>query len=101
MNPINLKQSAEADALRHKRVETSQPKDQQPAAPAQPAQGRADADAVRVSDRGAAVGRLVEEVNALPDVRTERVEALKRQIMAGEYNPGAAEIAAAILKDEI
>jgi flagellar biosynthesis anti-sigma factor FlgM len=60
----------------------------------------AEAGVISVSNRAAQVGRLVEKVKDAPDIRHEQVEALRRKIETGEYNPPAAEIADAILKDE-
>lgn len=56
-------------------------------------------DKLDISSRASEVGRLVDQVKALPDVRGQRVEALREQVAAGTYNPSADEIAAAILDD--
>lgn len=47
-----------------------------------PAAGR---DRVDLSPEAAAVQRLVEEARQLPEVRADRVEALREQIARGEY----------------
>jgi flagellar biosynthesis anti-sigma factor FlgM len=53
-----------------------------------------------VSERATEVRRLVERVLELPDVRQERVEALRARIASGDFNPSAEEIADAVIKDE-
>ena len=59
-----------------------------------------DAAKVSVSDRAAEIGRLAGRVAELPEVRQERVEALRSRVESGSYKPSAEDIAAAILKDE-
>lgn len=57
-------------------------------------------DEIKVSERATEVRRLVERVLELPDVRQERVEALRARIASGDFNPSAEEIADAVIKDE-
>ena len=57
-------------------------------------------DRLDFSSKAAEVGKLVDTLKAMPDVRTDRVADLRDQISAGTYNPTADEIAAAILNDE-
>jgi flagellar biosynthesis anti-sigma factor FlgM len=59
-----------------------------------------DKDKLNLSDRASQVGKLVEQIKDLPDVRTEKVNALREKIQSGEYKPSGADIADAILKDE-
>ena len=59
-----------------------------------------EAGKISVSELAAQVGKLVDKVKDAPEIRQERVEALRRQIETGEYNPPATEIADAILKNE-
>ena len=100
MNPINLNHPPEADAVRRQqRAEGQAPTERHRAYPPDATAGERH-DKLNVSDRGAAVSRLVENTNALPDVRHERVERLRQQIERGDYNPPAADIAAAILREE-
>jgi negative regulator of flagellin synthesis FlgM len=100
MNPINLNHPTDADALRRQqRAEAQPPTNPRRAGTPDAAAGERH-DKLNVSDRGAGVSRLVEKTNALPDVRRERVEALRQQVASGDYNPPAADIAAAILRDE-
>jgi negative regulator of flagellin synthesis FlgM len=57
-------------------------------------------DKLQFSNRAAEVGTLVDQVKDLPDVRHEKIDALRERIAAGEYNPSSEEIAEAIFKDE-
>lgn len=99
MNPINLNQSADVDAIRRQQRTETQTTEARRPSPAEVSTKPERHDTLRVSDRAAIVSRLVEQTNALPDVRRERVEALRRQVAQGEYNPPAADIAAAILRE--
>lgn len=99
MNSINLNQPADVDAVRRQqRAETQTAAEARRPSPAESAKPERQ-DTLRVSDRAAIVSRLVEQTNTLPDVRRERVEALRTQVTQGEYNPPAADIAAAILRE--
>lgn len=57
-------------------------------------------DRVNLSGKAAEVGKLVGKVKDLPEVRSDRVEALKAQVEAGEFDPTSEQIANAIIKDE-
>ena len=57
-------------------------------------------DAVKVSERAANIGRLAARASELPDVRQEKVDALRERIQSGSYNPKASEIADAVIKEE-
>lgn len=57
-------------------------------------------DKLEISSRASEVGRLVDQIKAMPDVRSERVDALREMVETGGYNPSADDIAAAILNDE-
>jgi flagellar biosynthesis anti-sigma factor FlgM len=59
-----------------------------------------NADRLDLSERASEVGRLVEKVKEMPDIRQEKVKALRERVLAGDYDPSSDEIAAAILKDE-
>ena len=45
-------------------------------------------------------GRLVDQLKSLPDIRQEKVTALRQQISTGDFKPSNEDIADAILKDE-
>lgn len=57
-------------------------------------------DKLDISSRASEVGRLVDQIKALPDVRQERIEALREQVSAGTYRPSGEVIADAILRDD-
>ena len=56
-------------------------------------------DKLEISSRASEVGKLVEHLKALPDIRQDKVADLKKQIAAGTYNPSSDSIADAILND--
>lgn len=56
-------------------------------------------DKLDISSRASEVGRLVDQIKALPDVRQDKVNTLKEQIAAGTYKPSGESIADALLKD--
>ena len=60
----------------------------------------AKTDTVSVSERGNTIKELTARAKDLPDVRQERIEALRERIQTGDYQPDAGDIADAILKDE-
>ena len=51
------------------------------------------ASTVEVSDQAQEVRRVTKLVNQLPDVREDRIQALKAQIEAGTYNVSGEQIA--------
>lgn len=55
-------------------------------------------DAVSVSSQGQEIGKALQALAGLSDVRTERVAALKAQIQAGTYQVSGREIAESMLK---
>ncbi|MEP6900293.1 MAG: flagellar biosynthesis anti-sigma factor FlgM [Actinomycetota bacterium] len=57
-------------------------------------------DKLDFSSRASEVGKLVEQLKSLPDVREEKINQLREQVATGKYNPSSSDIAAAILKDE-
>ncbi|MET0752718.1 MAG: flagellar biosynthesis anti-sigma factor FlgM [Pyrinomonadaceae bacterium] len=57
-------------------------------------------DRLEFSERAGEVGKLVDQVKNMPDVREAKIVALREQIKAGEYNPSGEEIADALLKEE-
>jgi negative regulator of flagellin synthesis FlgM len=54
----------------------------------------------RASSRAEVVGKSLEKIAELPDVRQERVAALKALIDGGSYRPSGEDIANAIIRDE-
>ncbi len=57
-------------------------------------------DKLSVSARANTINELVARANELPEIRQERVAALRERIQSGDYRPDAGDIADAILKDE-
>lgn len=57
-------------------------------------------DQVNVSDRASSVQQMVDKISSIPDVRQERVNALRQQVQAGSYNPSSNKIAEAILRED-
>jgi negative regulator of flagellin synthesis FlgM len=57
-------------------------------------------DKLEVSGLASEVGRLVEKIKELPDMRDEKVTALREQVRSGNYQPTSEQIAAAILDKE-
>lgn len=62
--------------------------------------GPVSEDKLEISSRATEVTRLVDQIKAMPDIRANRVDALRELIETGNYNPSSDEIAAAILGDE-
>lgn len=75
MDKALLKPQAPAEAVDRKQNKPTV--EQQSAAPA--------ADRVEISDKARDVQRLNQLVLEVPEVRTEKVEALKKQVTAGTY----------------
>ena len=57
-------------------------------------------DRLQLSDQASKVGKLVDQIKELPDVRADKVNDLREQISSGDYNPSSEDIADAILKQE-
>ncbi len=57
-------------------------------------------DKLDISSRASEVGRLVDQIKAMPDVRAERIAELREKIAAGDYEPTSDDIAAAMLDDK-
>lgn len=57
-------------------------------------------DKLQFSGQATEAAKLLEKIKDLPDVRQEKVSALREQISAGEYSPSSDAIADAIIKEE-
>lgn len=57
-------------------------------------------DKMRFSERAGEVDKLVDKLKDLPDTREAKINALREQIKAGEYDPSSEDIADAMLKEE-
>lgn len=58
-------------------------------------------DTVQVSSQFAQVQQLTSRLQQLPDIRTDRVAALRERIHQGTYNPDPAAVASALLNDPL
>jgi negative regulator of flagellin synthesis FlgM len=58
-------------------------------------------DTVQFSSKFAEVQNLTYKLQQLPDIRSDRVSALKQQIQQGTYKPDPSEVAGAILGDPL
>lgn len=57
-------------------------------------------DSLSFSTRFSEFGKILDSLRELPEVRRERVDALRARISSGEYNPSAEDIANAIFESE-
>lgn len=57
-------------------------------------------DSLSFSTKFGGFGKILDSLRALPDVRQDRVDALRAKISSGEYNPSAGKIADAIFESE-
>lgn len=67
--------------------------------PSQSASRSEPQDSVKLSDEAKALAALQKRLAESPEVRTEKVEALKRAIANGTYRVSAEDIADAILRE--
>lgn len=58
-------------------------------------------DTVQLSSKFAEVQQLTSKLQQLPDIRSERVAALKEKIQQGTYKPDPAEIADALMTNAL
>ena len=58
-------------------------------------------DSIELSSQSLSVAQLVDQAKSLPDVRSERVEALRQLVESGNYDVSSQQIAEAILRDEL
>lgn len=101
MNKVDLKISNHAEKARiNRNNDTSRATQTEQPAAQTGVTSASEADRVNVSERAATINRLAARASELPDVRQEKVEALRERIESGSYNPSADDIAEAILKDE-
>lgn len=62
---------------------------------------QADSSKVTVSSRAEEMAAIHSKLNEVPDVRMERVEAIREQIEAGTYNPDSGQVAEKMLTDSL
>lgn len=57
-------------------------------------------DKIEISGKISDVGKYVDKIKELPDIRQDQVNSLKEKVLSGEYQPSSQQIADAILKSE-
>ena len=57
-------------------------------------------DKLAFSQLATNAAKQLDRLKELPDVRQEKVDSFRKQILADDYNPSSEDIADAILKDE-
>ncbi len=94
---IGPKQARDAYASRAEQAQATHRADAEQASRRADVAVAASGGAVHLSDGLRALQRAAEVVKQAPDVRADRVEALRRQIEAGQYAVSSEEIAAKML----
>lgn len=56
-------------------------------------------DKFQISDRAAEVGKYVDRIKELPELRQEKVDVLRQQIETGEYRSSSRDIGEAVLRE--
>ncbi len=56
-------------------------------------------DTLKLSSTHGEVQILAASLNNVPEVRTDRVQALQQRVQSGQYNPASQQVADAIIKD--
>ena len=99
MGKINIDKTGSFDPIRTDRqIELRKPARDTKQLP--PIKNAAEKDTLSFSSQAAEVGKLVDQLKELPEIRADRVKGLSEQIAAGDYEPSSDSIADAILKDE-
>lgn len=62
-----------------------------------PAMNSGSADRVNISGRSQEIADIVSAVNRLPDVRYDKVQAIKQRVDAGTYSVDACKVASSII----
>jgi negative regulator of flagellin synthesis FlgM len=99
MSKINTNKIDNLDPIRATRSGDAKPAGKDKASSIE-SKNKVGEDKLEFSGRATEAGKLLDSLKELPDVREEKVNALREQIAAGEYNPTSEDIADAILKDE-
>jgi negative regulator of flagellin synthesis FlgM len=63
-----------------------------------PAKNAGSADRVDISGRSKEIADIMAAVNQLPDVRNDKVQAIKQSVDAGTYSVDAGKVASSIIK---
>lgn len=100
MSKINIDKMNNIDAIRAARQNSVRTAGDQSSSGAAGAKIQAGQDKMQFSERAGEIGRLVDQLKDLPDMREAKVNSLREQIAAGAYRPSSDDIAAAILNEE-
>ena len=98
MNRVTLDGTSGADSVRKSNTVDGNDRAQANRHPATETQD--ESDAVTVSNQGATLERLVAKVDEVPDVRQDRVDAIRSRIESGTYTVSSHDIAKAIIRSE-
>jgi negative regulator of flagellin synthesis FlgM len=99
VDPNNLQSIANAQSNAVQNAKTSRPDSSKTEGLATDASG--GSDTVQVSSKFAEAQQLTAKLQQVPDVRADRVSALKAKIQQGTYKPDPADVADAILRDPL
>lgn len=99
MSKINIDKTSDFEAVRAARQSNIQSAGKNKIEPGG-AKTETGADKLELSERATEVGKMIDRVKQMPDVREAKVSTLREQIAAGEFNPSGELIADAVLKDE-
>ena len=95
--------NAQSDAVQN--AKASRPDPSKPAQTAQTDGLATDAtggsDTVQVSSKFAEAQQLTTKLQQTPEIRADRVAALKAKIQQGTYKPNSADVAEALLRDQL
>lgn len=97
MSNINFDKAGDSQAILSARHADAKKNDLRPAVGGEVT---VDSDRLQFSSEASEVGKLVDQIKQLPDIRIEKVNDLRGRIAAGNYDPPSEDIAAAILKHE-
>jgi len=70
-------------------------------APASPVNALESVDALNVSSAAQFIAVAKVQIDAIPDVRTDRVEALRVQLDSDQYNPNGEAVADGLIKEHL
>lgn len=100
MGKVNIDKVKNFDPVRAERQSGVKSTETPPIRPERAASS-GEKDRVNFSGKAAEVGKLVNQVKDLPEVRAEKVAEAKAEIQAGKFHPKAVDIAEGIVNDEM
>ena len=99
MGKLNLDKVSGAGPLRTDGQREVRNNAVQPGVTAEKAAPANETDKVEISSDAAEVGKLVDRLKALPDVRQEKVSSVRERLASRTFAPSPDDIAEAILKE--